>query len=103
MLLAPTTVTFTDGAPRCVNVMITDDENYEGDHTFTMSLGPLTVSPTLATIVGGSASITIQDNNGNFPNYFGALWVCGKSWLVVQLDSLTHHPSYHKAGHPSVS
>ena len=95
ILLAPTTVSFLEsenpqtGDGRCVNVMITDDENYEGDHTFTMSLGPLTVSPSLATIIGGSATVTIQDNDGNCPNatclYFGALWVCVESWLAVEV------------------
>ena len=52
------------GATECINVIIDDDDNYEGDHMFVVAFGLLSVSSTLATTTGPDAVITIQDNNG---------------------------------------
>ena len=61
-----------DGDMICIDIAITDDDDYEADHTFSLaiqlSLSPTTsvpVSPTLATVIGG-ALITIQDNGGKY-------------------------------------
>ena len=51
----------TTGDLRFITVRIIDDDNYEGDHTFMMMIK--TSSPAV-TMVGGSATIIIQDDNG---------------------------------------
>ena len=52
------------GATECINVIIDDDDNYEGDDMFVVAFGLLSVSSTLATTTGPDAVITIHDNNG---------------------------------------
>ena len=49
------------GATECINVIIDDDDNYEGDHMFMVAFGSLCVSSTLATTTGPNAVVTIQD------------------------------------------
>ena len=51
----------TTGDLRFITVRIIDDDNYEGEHTFMMMI---TVSSPAATIVRGSTTIIIQDDNG---------------------------------------
>jgi len=52
----------------CIDVTIMDDNNLEGDHTFTVNLGGM-ITPTLTGGTGGfgtpmSTTITIQDPEG---------------------------------------
>ena len=54
------------GDLRFITVRIIDDDDYEGDHTFMMMI--TTSSPEIT--VGGSASITIQDNDGITSNVY---------------------------------
>ena len=69
-LPTPAQVTFLDannpasGSVQCLPVTIIDDDDYEGDHSFMVAFGALSVSPTLATTTGPSAQVTIQDNDG---------------------------------------
>ena len=54
----------------CIDVTITDDNNLEGDHTFTVNLGGI-ITPTLSGGAGGfgtpmSTTVTIQDPEGMF-------------------------------------
>ena len=53
------------GATECINVIIDDDDNYEGEHMFMVAFGSLSVSSTLATTTGPNAAVTIQDNGIN--------------------------------------
>ena len=53
------------GATECINVIIDDDDNYEGDHMFMVVFDSLSVSSTLATTTGPNAAVTIQDNGIN--------------------------------------
>ena len=48
------------GDLRFITVRIIDDDNYEGEHTFMMMF----TASSPAITMGGSASITIQDNEG---------------------------------------
>ena len=52
------------GATECINVIIDDDDNYEGDHMFMVTFGSLSVSSPIATTIGPNAAVTIQDNGG---------------------------------------
>ena len=59
----PTTLTFMslttmNGERRCTDVVIIDDENYEGDHQFTAELIPIEGPVT----TGSTATISIQDD-----------------------------------------
>ena len=52
----------------CIDVIIMDDNNLEGDHTFTVNLGGM-ITPTLSGGTGGfgtpsSTTVTIQDPEG---------------------------------------
>jgi len=52
----------------CIDVAIIDDNNLEGDHTFTVNLGGM-ITPTLTGGTGGfgtssSTTVTIQDPEG---------------------------------------
>ena len=52
----------------CIDVTIIDDNNLEGDHTFTVDLGGM-ITPTLTGETGGfgtpsSTTVTIQDPEG---------------------------------------
>jgi len=54
----------------CIDVTITDDNNLEGDHIFTVNLGGM-ITPTLSGGMGGfgtsmSTTVTIQDPEGMF-------------------------------------
>ena len=56
----------TNGSIQCVNITITDDDIFEADETFTVSL--TSVTPGVSEI--GEATVTITDNEGqNFYNY----------------------------------
>ena len=61
------------GATECINVIIDDDDNYEGDLMFMVAFGSLSVSSTLATTTGPNASVTIQDNG----SYYHSAQCCG--------------------------
>ena len=55
-------------ATACIDVTIIDDNNLEGDHTFTVNLGGM-ITPTLTGGTGGfgtpsSTTVTIQDPEG---------------------------------------
>jgi len=61
---------FQEGADTvaCINVTIIDDNNLEGDHTFTVNLGGM-ITPILTGGTGGfgtsmSTTVTIQDPEG---------------------------------------
>ena len=51
----------------CIDVTIIDDNNLEGDHTFTVNLGGM-ITPTLTGGFGSpsSTTVTIQDPEGMF-------------------------------------
>ena len=51
----------TDGATRCVDITIIDDDSLEGDQTFTVTLS--TSDPNVV-IVTSRINITIIDNDG---------------------------------------
>ena len=59
-------VTFTEGsendASDCFQIEILDDDDFEGDHEFGISV--MSVSPGIATPFAGLAQITIMDNDG---------------------------------------
>lgn len=61
-------VTFTSGTVNdglaCTTIEIIDDENFETDQDFQVDIS--TVTPSIASVIGDMASVTIQDNNGNF-------------------------------------
>ena len=59
--------------PACVNIAIIDDDDLEGDHTFSLSLGG-TNTPSLGGGTGGfgaqtTTAVTIQDPEGTLLNY----------------------------------
>ena len=61
-------VTFTSGTvnsgSECTNIEIIDDEDFETDQDFQVNISSIT--PSIASGTGDVASVTIQDNNGNF-------------------------------------
>ena len=67
LLPTPAAVTFlashmpNTGSSECIEVTIVDDNDYEGIHSFTMDIEPL--SPP-ATTDGGNSFIFIYDNKG---------------------------------------
>ena len=54
------------GGLRFITVIIIDDDDYEGEHTFMMMF----TASSPAITMGGSASITIQDNDGITSNVY---------------------------------
>ena len=60
---------FTEGTQACINIDIVNDMDFEGDHSFEVTLGPNI--PTLRGGTGGfgsstSTTVTIQDYEGMF-------------------------------------
>ena len=55
-------VTDNDGETICIDIQITDDDDYEADHQFAVRID-LSVPPSVA-VAGGNALVTIMDNNG---------------------------------------
>ena len=51
-----------EGDTKCIAIGIVDDEDYEEDHQFTVQFS--SVSPPSAASGVGSATVTIQDNEG---------------------------------------
>jgi hypothetical protein len=54
-------VTDNDGETICIDIQITDDDDYEADHQFAVRID-LSVPPSVA-VAGGNALVTIMDNN----------------------------------------
>ena len=93
----------------CIDVTIIDDNNLEGDHTFTVNLGGM-ITPPLTGGTGGTAgfgtamstTITIQDPEGtcmsSIPSRISqhsssTTSFCNKLWFVNSLPSLVPRPS----------
>ena len=54
-----------NGASDCFQIEILDDDDFEGDHDFGVSINPTSVSPAgIAMAAGGLAQITVMDNDG---------------------------------------
>ena len=70
-MISSPTITFasgsSDGTSACTNVDIIDDDNFEGDHSFDITLDGTTVAPASCASVGmpDTATVTITDNDGN--------------------------------------
>ena len=64
----PPTVTFTtgamNGAIECLNITLIDDDNYEGNHSFTAEIDSIVPATLDIDISNSSATILILDNNG---------------------------------------
>ena len=63
------TFNFAEGTQACINIDIMNDMDFEGDHSFEVTLGPNI--PTLRGGTGGfgsstSTTVTIQDYEGMF-------------------------------------
>ena len=54
----------SNGDSQCIEVTVTDDDIFEGDQQFTVSID--SVTPSSVTRVGSpnTLTVTIQDNNG---------------------------------------
>ena len=70
MLPTPATVSFLTSdvlSSPCIDVAIVDDMDYEGNHTFTMTIDAVT-SPAIGS--GDEVIVTILDNNGKKKSSF---------------------------------
>ena len=73
-LPVPTEVVFQSvGDTACIELTLIDDEDYEGEQTFTMVFGHLSVSPSLA-ITSGSYAIFVHDNTGKCITGQACVW-----------------------------
>ena len=83
-----------NGASDCFQIEILDDDDFEGDHDFGVSINPISVSPagiTMAT--GGLAQITVMDNDGRLLTQIDTN-TCRTPCAPLSLSLSMHHFSH---------